>query len=98
MSAPPGMEPAADLARPAVKRTNTAGLDPVRVRMLTNACTQLAADHGQPIRRRDVRARVIRLMRGGYADVQTSFLRNDLGVVDPTGETAARNVDRGGAK
>ena len=81
-------------ARPANKWTNTEGLDPVRVRMTTDACVRLAVEHGSPMRRREVRQRVIRLLRGGYLDVEHRFARNELGIVDPTGETAARELDR----
>jgi hypothetical protein len=81
-------------ARPANKRTNTEGLGPVRVRHLTTARHSLALQHGSPMRRREIRERVIRLMRVGYADVWAGFARHYLGVLDPQCEITACNVDK----
>lgn len=88
-SAPSGRTPT---ARPAVKRANTDGLDPVRVRMLTDAGVWVTGQRGGSWRRSRVRGLVIRYMREGRsdADFRTWF----LGYADPTGANASRAVDR----
>src|SRR3954447_1322840 len=73
-------------------------LDPVRLRMLTDACVNLASDHGRVVRRRDVRERVRVLMLGGHinvaADINDELLLK-ITYADPTGETACSgNVDK----
>lgn len=82
-------------ARPAIKRTNTQGLDPVRVRQLTDAGVWVCETRGVPMRRSRVRSLVIRFMREGRTDVD--FRTWFIGYADPTGETAVRNILRRGA-
>lgn len=78
-------------ARSAVKRTNTEGLDPVRVRHLVNAGEWVAHRLGLDMRRRAVRALVVQYLREGCAqDFRVWF----LGYADPTGNKAVRNVMR----
>ena len=75
-------------------------LDPVRLRMLTDACVNLASDRGHVVRRRDVRERVRLLMTAGHINVarkipEHMMMRLIDGIPDPTGEAAVRNVTRG---
>ena len=92
MSAPPGLEPTFIPARPAIKRINTQGLDPVRVRLLVDAGEWVCEQTNQPMRRRKIRDLVIRYMREGRADAD--FRTWFIAYADPTGETAVRNVMR----
>jgi hypothetical protein len=92
MSLPGGSAATRNPARPADKRTNTEGLDPVRVRHLVNAGEWVAEEWGYSLRRRRVRDLVIRFMREGRADLD--FRSWFIAYADPTGETAVRNVMR----
>lgn len=93
MTAPPGVAPATDSARPAIKRTNTVGLDPVQVRHLVDAGQWVAQRWELPIRRSRIRARAIRFLRDGRSDVDA--FTDSLWYADPTGEKAVREVMRG---
>ena len=62
---PPLASATPDLARPAIKRTNTEGLDPVRVRHLTDAGQWVSNRSSAPMRRRKIRELVIRYLREG---------------------------------
>lgn len=90
MTSPPGLAPVS-LARPAVKGADTE-LDPALVRRTTTA---LAAVSG--LRRKDARALVVAYATGARPaelDGWSHWLRNELGVCDPTGESVARSLDR----
>ena len=93
MSPPPGLTPAFVPARPAIKRTNTQGLDPVRVRHLVDAGEWVCEQTNRPMRRRRIRELVVAYLREGRTDVD--FRTWFVAYADPTGETAVRNVMRG---
>lgn len=53
--------------------------------------------YGIPRHPAEVRHIAARLVAGEHTEKSaTAYLRNAFGVLDPTGETAARNVDRAG--
>ena len=85
-------------ARPADKGTNTAGLDPALVRRTTDGLVSLSAATDTPLRRKAARAIVLAYAsdHGPELDGWSTWLRNWHGIADPTGETAVRNVVRGG--
>lgn len=89
MTSPPGVSPVAQ-ARPA-QGTDTE-LDPALVRRTAVAFSALSG-----IRRREARALVVAYASGARPaelDGWSHWLRNELGVCDPTGESVARGVDR----
>lgn len=90
MTSPPVVATAPHPARPALKRTNTEGLDPVEVRQLVNAGQWLAQRWNLQLRRARIRELAIRYLRDGRADID--FADYFLGYADPTGEAAVRNV------
>lgn len=93
MTAPPGVRPNLTPARPANKRTNTDGLDPVRVRHLVDAGQWLSDHWNLNMRRSRVRDLAVRYLRDGRSDID--FRTWFIAYSDPTGETAVRNVMRG---
>lgn len=93
---PPGLTATSSPARPAIKRTNTVGLDPVRVRLLVDAGEWVCEQVSTPMRRGRIRQVVIGYLRAGRADLD--FHSWFISYADPTGETAVRNVLRRGAE
>lgn len=89
MTSPPGVAPIAQ-ARPA-QGTDTE-LDPALVRRTAVAFATLTG-----MRRREARSLVVAYASGARPvelDGWSHWLRNELGLCDPTGESAARMVDR----
>lgn len=72
----------------------TTGPNPSLIREAVTALCDRAAAAGSPMRRKEARKLVmLHLLRTGPAAVLRGA-RNDLEVIDETGETAARNLDR----
>lgn len=72
----------------------TTGPNPSLIREAVTALCDRAAAAGSPMRRKEARKLVmLHLLRTGPADVLRGA-RNDLKVIDETGETATRNLDR----
>lgn len=89
---------ASNTARPAEKGTSTRRLDPALERRTVDGLVTLSAAAGKPMRRKQARAVVLAYAsdHGPELDGWAHWLRNWHGISDPTGETAVRNVMRGG--
>lgn len=95
MSARAGVSPANSTTVRLAAKEAPNGLDPALVRRTITALCEMAQAAGQPIRRADARAHIEgRLSRGHDPEAIMRGLRNAYGVMDETGETAARHVDR----
>ena len=94
MSPPGGTRPTSNTARPADRGTNSQGLDPALVRRAVDALVLLSASSGTPMRRKQARAVVLGYVTNSRCglDGWEKWLYNWLGLLDPTGETAVRNV------
>lgn len=92
---PPSGNAAPKPARLADKKTSTKEVDPALLRITVTALCEIALAAGAPIRRKDARAYVLgRVARGKNPVEILRGARNEWGIVDETGETAAMRVDR----
>lgn len=93
MSAPPGLAPDACSNLPAPGETAHRADDFLSPRVVAREVVKILAARGNEIRPPVVRRLVTRFIRYGYttlAEVEPFV----LGYLDPTGETAVRNVER----
>ncbi len=93
---PAGQAPAtpSTTARPAEKGTSGERLDPAVVSRSVDALVTLAAVDGRQLRRKEARAAVVGWTAGEPTPSELDAYLRVMFKVDPTGVTAARNVDR----
>lgn len=96
MSVREGQPPVTQIpARPATTRA-TPRLSHAQMSQLVSTIVEMSATAGPALRRSQVRDSITAHLTEGRTPAEIlSRARNAYGVIDPTGETAARNVDAG---